>query len=398
MIVHALKKVDLYKILGNGLLAFGLVGFSIVGSISGILLVEGNYLSILYRITYLLFCGLLVARSFYLKTYRFDFLMIVFFSIYSLRILADYNYSFLPNISDDATFYLGTVLLPVLCLGGGRRWYNERIALWFIAGVGTIGNILTVYAMRADLMAGIVIDPNVETRASLASLNSISIGYNGVFTAAAATMLLLQVRNTMWRAVFISAIILSAYLTISAASRGPIIALFFGMAVTGLGNKRARIGLTLASLAGAAIIAFTGLPELLFERFVSAGTDASSVDRVYAQGLSIDAALANPWFGDAYIEPVTGIYPHNLLIESALALGIAGLLVMSWLMISMVVNSVRAATEGEMLLPFIAVAQFVNAWISAALWSSFAFYMVLWLIRDRRSDVPREPNASAALL
>ena len=54
--------------------------------------------------------------------------------------------------------------------------------------------------------------------------------------------------------------------------------------------------------------------------FQDAGQDRSSYERLDVMRLSIDEAIANPLLGYAYIEPVTGIYPHNLLVESALAL------------------------------------------------------------------------------
>lgn len=388
---------NLDQILGNGVLAFGLVGFPLIASISEVLSLEGNYLSITYRVIYLMFCGLLVLRSIFTRRYRLDLSIIVFIFFYSCRILVDLNYSVLPHIQEDAIFYIGIVLLPVLCIGGGRAWYNERIALIFITSIGMIGNILIFYAIRTNLLTAFAVDSNVDTRASLTSLNPISVGYNGVFTAAAGLMLLLQVRSARWQIVCISAIVLSGYVVVEAAARGPIVGLLFGMAVTALTNKRQRISLTLASLVAAITVTFTGLPDLIFERFASAGTDLSSLDRLNAQSLSIDAALSSPWVGASYIEPMTGLYPHNLLIESALALGVIGLLLMSYLMFSMVVNLVRAAIRGEMLLPFLAMTQLVNAWISAALWSSVGFYTLLWIIRDHRNGVAPTPAAQVTL-
>lgn len=381
-------------ILGNGVLALGILGFPIVASITVILSFQGNGLSIAYRIAYLIICSALLLRSLLARQYRIDLLISIFLFIYTWRIGYDYLYSNLPKIDEDTQFYVATVLLPVLCIGGGRKWYDENTALLWLLFVGVVGNLLVVYALRTNA-AYFSSNPNIEVQAALTTLNPITMGYNGIITASAATMIMLRTRNLLWRAFLVFSILLSIYLTVTAAARGPIVALFCGMAVMGLTNRRASVGFISASLIAAVVVNFTGLPDIVFDRFSSAGTDRSSLERVEAITLAIKEASDNLLFGYAYIEPVTGLYPHNLLVESALAIGIVGLLLMGWMLMSMLFNSLRSAFRGEMLMPFLAITQFVNAWLSASLWTSVAFYVMLWIIRDHRSGANKAPATLA---
>ena len=119
--------------------------------------------------------------------------------------------------------------------------------------------------------------------------------------------------------------------------------------------------------------------------FQDAGQDAPSLERLDVMWLSIDQAIAYPLLGYAYIEPATGNYPHNLLVESALARGIGGFVLMLCMQLSLFWNSLKITSRGAWLLPFLAAAMFANAWKSGALWGSGLFFMLVWLVRDRRA-------------
>ena len=76
------------------------------------------------------------------------------------------------------------------------------------------------------------------------------------------------------------------------------------------------------------------LPQLLDEdgelwrRFSTIEEDVSALDRLLLQGNAISQYLDRPILGSAFVELRLLTYPHNLFIETAMALGVVGLVVL----------------------------------------------------------------------
>jgi hypothetical protein len=180
-------------------------------------------------------------------------------------------------------------------------------------------------------------------------------------------------------------VILGGYLFVAGGSRGPIVALLIAIFVTTLASTRnARIQVISVFTAVLTIFIF-GAPELILERFLIAGSDASSLERVDVASLAIETAVAYPVLGYGYVEPVTGYYPHNLVIEAALALGITGAFLMLWIQVAMIRASWILAQNGEKLLPFLGLIALSNAWISGSIWGAGSFFAIVWIMQNRIS-------------
>ena len=113
--------------------------------------------------------------------------------------------------------------------------------------------------------------------------------------------------------------------------------------------------------------------------------------------LSIDTAKDYWLTGYAYIEPITGLYPHNLIVESALAMGLAGCAVMVVLQVSLLRRAVTSAWRGLYFMPFVALCELVNGWLSAAIWGDAIFFMALVILRNTRPANGARPPAVEAL-
>lgn len=370
-----------YRLLGNLVLALALVGFPLAAAASELRGIESSDLNIAYRVAVTGFCGILIAWSAGRGRYRIDPLILFFFAIYSVRLILDFGDSRFPNIEDDGGFFAVTVLIPTLAMGGAKDWYDERMLLRLALVIGGLSAAMIALLLSSDLIQA-QLQQQQQDRATLTFLNPITIGYHGLFIAMAGTVLLAKYRTRLWLAPSIAAIALGAYLMVAGGARGPFVALAVGLILTGAANRRANGAYVVGAIIAAAAIAWLGLPESVINRFLAVGIDESSLERVYAIDQSIDLALANPLFGYAYIEPVTGQYPHNLLIEAGLALGVAGFASMAWMQLSMAVNIWRHAQHGEWAVPFLAAAMIANAWISGAIWGSALFFMLLWLLRE----------------
>lgn len=380
----------LYRLIGNLMLALALVGFPLVASLAQLLQFEPGLLSIAYRIAVMVLAGVLILWSLGRGRYRIDLLIAFFFVLYSIRILFDLNSLTFPNIENDALFFVAVVLVPTLAMGGVRDWFSEEIFLRLTLIIGGIGGLLVTAALAGNGITTKLPQDFVD-RATLNFLNPISIGYHGLFIATAAIIVLATYPRKAWLAPCLVNIALGGYLLVESSSRGPFVALFLGLLLTGVADRRAHSTYLVGGLFAAGVIAYLGVPEGIVTRFQNIG-DVSTRDRLDAVQYSIDATLDNPLFGYAYVEPITGLYPHNLIVEAGLAIGLIGVALMLWMQISLLLNAWRHARRGEWAVPFLAAAMFANAWISGAIWGSALFFMLLWLLREvpqRQADAVR---------
>ena len=362
-----------------------MIGYPLSAAISQILEFNSGEGSYAYRVFTIGLSLILTIWTIARGTFRFDPLVVLFLTAYIARLWADMNDSTFgfPDIERHFQFFMAVVLVPSIAMAGGRTWFNERACLRLMAAIGGIGGLFIVYVLM--IMPARNVGSSLGSRAGLELLNPISIGYHGLFIVAASLMLLARYRTVATMILCIPIALLGGYLLVIAGSRGPFVALFAAMVVTGLAGRRTRMTYVVAGLVVASLLMYYGAPELIASRFQDAGQDRSSYERIDVMRLSIDEAIANPLLGYAYIEPVTGIYPHNLLVELALALGIGGFALMLWMQVSLVWNSLGITRRGEWLLPFLAAAMLANAWISGSLWGSGLFFMLVWLVRDRRA-------------
>lgn len=370
-----------YALLGNTVLALAIVGYPLFASMSEFLGYTTSSLNIGFRIFHASFCVVLLLWTIFRGTLRIDWMIGLFLALYSARMLVDLNNPLFPDIVKDSQFFAVALLAPTLAMAGGRDWYDEKLCLRLMLLIGAPAGLLVAYTISTT---GVVVQEE-DARAALEFLNPISIGYHGLFLGVASLMLIVRHRTANWFFVCVLGVLLGAFLLIVSGSRGPIVALMVAVTVTGAANRNANIAYIALGVLGLALIAYFGVPEVILYRFRNVGLDASSLDRIYATQLSIEIALENIFTGYAYIEPVTGLYPHNLLVESAFALGLGGFLLMLAIQVSIIFNALRSIRHGDWFLPFVAMVMLANAYISGSLWASAPYFMFAWLLRDRRS-------------
>lgn len=370
-----------FGLFGNLVLALAVVGYPLSAAISQIVETDTSEINIAFRVISLMLAVLLGLWSIGRGQYRLDVLVMVFLMIYTIRMVWDFAYSGLPHIQDDFQFYVATTLAPTLALGAGSVWYDEKTCARWIAVIGGFAGLLIAYTLIYQ--PDIALLEQLNDRASFKFLNAISISYHGFYIAAAA--LILSANRSERRTILIWGAIaaLGGYLMVAGGSRGPFVALVLAVGITALANTRTVGAYAVLGIVIAVLLVAIGAPELIVQRFMSVGEDTSSLERFYAMQLSIEAAIEHPVLGYAYIEPITGFYPHNLLIEAAMALGLIGAALMLLMQVALVAAAWRLARRGEWLLPLLAMAAFANAWISGSLWGSGLFFAILWIAHGR---------------
>lgn len=378
-------------------LALALTGYPLAGVVTSALRWEGPTISYAFRIVVLLL-GALVAGQALLRgrLHLPPVLVLIFFVLYFVRLYYDAFIDPLEGADFAFSFYISVVLAPCLAAAVAIEGYDEtRFAL----ATFWVGTIACVSITLLDLSGWGVSRAAEAGRLSFDALNPITVGFTGLFTLLAIIALWRQRPNMI--PVFLIGGAFSIYSIVESASRGPAAAGAFAIAVLALARRNYLL-FALLLIAGAWFVYFADDASLrLLSRFEGVGTDASSAERLYFMQNSIREALDNPLFGHAYADTVTFQSPHNLVVESGLAIGLAGVALMVVIYYQMVRRGwVLARAEHEFLAGLLCCA-IVNANLSAALWSSTDFWLPLILsaetIRRVRTKRPAAPEPVPAV-
>lgn len=366
-----------------------LVGYPIVGVITSLTGSETSTYAIGFRIIIVGVSLLSICIGILRGTFRIDWLIFGFLVLYLIRLIYDYGYLGSVDIERALPFFVSSVFMPVLGLAAAARRFDERSAALYCVIVGTIACLMVTYVIRETDLVSQEVLARTAGRVELNALNPIALSYLGLFTAASALYRLTRLQSGVLIALCCLAIPLGLYVFFMGGSRGPVLAMLVGVALIGIARRRAGMILAFLIVVMFGVATTMNLANVATERLSSTGFDASSEVRLAAMRLSVEEAIENPVFGYAYIEPVTGYYPHNLLIESGLALGLGGAAIMLLMQFNLGYNALISVRRGRYFIPFCAAAALANAWLSGAIWGADLFFVSLFLLRTlNRMDAP----------
>lgn len=317
---------------------FTIAGYPIVAGLTTVMSVDNRPASIAARALFLLMTLIVLVRARWTRpgaaTAVFWAAWWLFWVLYLVRLLFD------GAVQPDAlkiplmeylTFALGASLLPAVAMSGRHVPYMMQRLFWPLLLICTFGLLINLWAIffQQGLLAQLQF---AELRAESETLNPISIGHLG------ATAVLMSFWHLFGptdgtsprrRLLPATAIALGLIAIAASGSRGPALALALcllaAFAVLGTGMLRAAVATLLAGLAIGVFVGERGLgldAESLFliERLSESAFSDSERERLLAAGWQ--AFLAWPLTG-AGTEPLE-TYPHNLVLESFVALGIVG--------------------------------------------------------------------------
>ena len=126
-------------------------------------------------------------------------------------------------------------------------------------------------------------------------------------------------------------------------------------------------------------------PEVLFlSRFASMDVDPSSLQRLQIQYNALQQFFEHPVLGSAYIDVVTGEYPHNLFIDAAMSMGIIGLFSLALLLYRASLVAWNQLKHGQTLIPLLCVQFLVASQFSGSIWGSAQLFIVLSVLLSSR--------------
>jgi len=304
--------------------------------------------------------------------------LVAFWFIYTARLLWDTVIVGVPG-ADEALFYFTvTCMIPALAmLRWQPQWYEER---WLAKSVFVWGSAVCVMAL-AITSFGLAGDRSlleITGRLAFDAINPITYGHVAVTTVLAAVCLWLYRPSPIPRPLLLVGALVALYVLQSTASRGPALALVIGLLMVGVFRRRARPLVILFVLLATVLVIYSS--GALEDRVVGVEDDPSTLERLLVQANAIEQFLANPLTGSAYIETSLMIYPHNPLIEAAMATGVVGLLTFVAICLAVLIGIWRMLQKGYLLLPLIAMQYLVASMLSGALYLSTSMWLSMAVV------------------
>jgi O-antigen ligase len=350
-----------------------IIGYPLAGMVTAAFYWPSFYGSYPFRLGVALLSCILLLRAILLRLRtHIDAPLLIFSTAYVLRLFWDLVVAQIPGAEMAFVFFVATVLLPSVAVVTGIRMASEEEIARLMFLVGTAVSFIAVGLLYFGIGQG---ESGLETgRLSFDAVNPITLGHAGATTLIAAISCWYQARRAIPFWLFAIGTTAGAICLVMAASRGPFVALGACLIVFAIGRKKwGLLAVALAML----LYSVTQIPmdrlEIL-QRFSTVSEDESSLERLLIQANAIQQFLQNPWFGSAYAELISGQYPHNLFIETAMALGVGGLLLVVVIIIRASRASLVALRSNSLLVPLLFVQYFVAAQFSGSIWGAGAFW------------------------
>jgi hypothetical protein len=278
---------------------------------------------------------------------------------------------------------LGACFLPAIVALEFPSDATLDLARRWIEILGAIAMVAILYVGLRGVLAG-----SVLYRLATPVLNPISVGHLGVSVMIVALCGFAGAGRLAraWRTLLV---VLSVGVTVATVSRGPILAGLLAVVILAFVTRRRRrlgiaalawrVGLIAAGVAGVAATVLyledTGVIDIL-ARLTDTFQDVASQERAKMIRGAWTQFTDNPVLGSAFVELQFMENPHNILLESMMALGVAGL---GLLLVSMTASLAAAgdvirAGPRHAWVGLIYLQYIVNGMLSGSLFTDGAFW------------------------
>lgn len=366
------------------LLVLGIEGFQLISNIpEAIGVLNSRIVSIPYRFVYFVICILtLLHFRWEIKFNRLFLPVFLFIFLYFIRSFYDTIFKFSEVASIAVEFWLFAFIigffpmLPFLYKMNLKTIEFSKKALFVITTIINIISFKSNYFAIADEKMGARLYGNEL-------INPITYGQSGVVLVILC-LTLFQDPKFKLKIILLPILAIALMNVALAGSRGPMIELTLTFLLFIIFNFKKigsfKISVLIISLIGAAfyfsnyIVFFNTAIDRLSETGLNKGSE--SEQRYYLFKDAIEQFFNNPIFGYQAI----GVYPHNLIFEAFLSLGILGGLLFIYIIVISIyfsISLIKTSTTNWIGLIF--MMYIISTFVSGALWNSFEFWSLLAL-------------------
>ena len=348
--------------------ALTLIGYPIFGLIAALVNWNSTWTSIPFRIGVVLLAAVLCLQASQARFLMPGLVLIwVFWLLYLFRLLWD-TVMGISGAMDALIFFSFTVLIPCMALSRSTshgREFPLALLLFYIGGV-TCTLAVSMHYFQLGQERSLM---EQTGRLSFEAINPISLGHVATTTLISALCLTTYRLRPIHRAAMVVASLASVACLVLTASRGPVITLVVCAAIFAMFTGRWRSMVLLPLLLLPVVF---GNISLLESRFTNIEHDESVSERLMLQSSALSEFQKHFLTGSAFVEPLTLSYSHNLIIETAMALGIVGLAVLLLISISACLRALKLLRQGELLLPLLTGQYLLAAQFSGAIYGNTA--------------------------
>jgi O-Antigen ligase len=326
--------------------------------------------------------------------------LITFFAIYTARLCYDWLFPDIIGAGYSLLYFFVLVLIPTCgCMLAGTDTVSDELFGKLLLCFGLVFCLGSLTAQFVGLSYNPWEKYGVENnRLTFEALNPISIGIAASVTLITAFYLLIETRPTFyWRIVSWAAVGLGGTVLLVANSRGPIISLAAAIAAFFMLRMRRLAYVLPVALLGSLIVSSNNdLFTNIIERFVDVdpfAVNLSNQERLDSQALAIQSLINHPILGEHYIDQSLGpgAYPHNIVIETGMALGLVGLSLLGLMLVRVWLNITHYYNRSHPLLMMLLLQQLVTMQFSGAIYGADSLFMLLGLALTARPGVRSDP-------
>jgi len=377
------------------LFALTLIGYPIFGLVAALLNLDSMWTTIPFRIGVVMLAAVLCVQASQARPpLPGQVLLWIFWLLYLLRLVWDTVVAGIPGAMDAFVFFALTVLIPCMALSRstveGQEFSFALLLLYMGGAICTVGVAMYYFQLGQDRSL-------IEQTGRLffEAVNPITLGYVATTTLISALCLITYRLRPIHRAAMVMGALASFACLMLTASRGPLIALVVCTVAFLMFTGRWRLMVLLALLVLPAVY---GNVSEMKSRFTNIEEDESSMERLMLQSSALTEFKNNPLIGSAFVEPLALSYPHNLFIETAMALGIMGLGVLMFVIISACLRALKRLRQGELLLPLLFFQYLLAAQLSGAIYGNAALWATMVLLFCAGRAAPKIKVQPAILL
>jgi hypothetical protein len=372
--------------------ALVIVGYPTIGVIVSLIGQPSTVLSIPYRVAVLLLAIYVILQSLSSRRRgRIDGLLMVFLVAYSLRLTYDWLFGGIPSADTSLQFFIVAVVVPsIACSLAGTDSFSDEVFAKVVLPMGLFTLIMAYWTYLLGLGFNPWVDQGGETtRLAFQALNPISLGNVGVTCMISGIYLIYQRGiGRLTRIMSLFGVCLGIFIVIVANSRGPILGGI--LVLVWFLSSRIRTFLFLPLLLPLLpFLIFSENPLILnvLERFtMDVRLDEAAQGRLRSQYAAWNAFLESPIIGKFSLDPAMGIgfYPHNVIMESAMALGVVGVALLLIILARAGFRVVQFFNTTHPFLTLLLIQYFVSSQLSGTIWANDGLFMLLSLTLTAR--------------
>jgi len=376
------------------LIAFGLLGFELISYLPELLNVDSRIVTVPYRAIYLILCTFALLYFTWHKSVKvhINFLpVLVFWFFYFIRATFDTFFRIDQIKMAISDFWLFAFLLsffPMLPLLAKINLKTIATTKIFVFCMAVFLNVMSVVYNYQSFS-----NPKLGRLGANLILNAITSGQIGV-TLVVMSLTFFHSKKGWVTASLSALVVLGLANVVFAASRGPVmqlvimLLLFLFFNLKRIGYKKFSVFLIFFACLGMYFSDYFAVYNNLVRRLGSTGQAGYDDLRYVLFTGAWEQFLSHPLLGDLIEGRAFGGYPHNIFLESLMAMGVFGGMVMTYIFIysfnnSLVLMRFRSTDWIGCLLVMQLVAQFT----SGSIYSSFAFWSLIALASTLKNNI-----------